>query len=107
MAGEKSELTTDLGLYSSCSFFKTILPDERHSYRSDIFCANVFVQGQEFTTYEQTIPGSTVKFTMVPIPAGSFTMGSPANEAKRQPDEGPQKKSADRCVLDGRTRSDL
>jgi formylglycine-generating enzyme required for sulfatase activity len=45
-----------------------------------------------FTPYETTIPGSTVKFSMVPIPAGSFTMGSPASEAQRKSDEGPQKK---------------
>lgn len=29
---------------------------------------------------------------MVPIPSGSFTMGSPAAEKNRQPDEGPQRK---------------
>jgi formylglycine-generating enzyme required for sulfatase activity len=44
-----------------------------------------------FTQYEETIPGSTVKFSMVPIPAGNFTMGSPNAEANRKPDEGPQK----------------
>jgi formylglycine-generating enzyme required for sulfatase activity len=48
-------------------------------------------EGTAFTPYEQTIPGSTVKFSMVPVPAGSFTMGSPASEASRKPDEGPQK----------------
>jgi len=42
--------------------------------------------------YEQTIPGTAVKFRMVPIPAGSFSMGSPASEKGRQDDEGPQKK---------------
>jgi len=49
-------------------------------------------QDTAFKQYEQTIPGSSVKFTMVPIPAGSFTMGSPESEASRRPDEGPQKK---------------
>jgi formylglycine-generating enzyme required for sulfatase activity len=44
-----------------------------------------------FTNYEETIPGSTVKFSMVPIQAGSFSMGSPASEANRKPDEGPQR----------------
>jgi len=31
-------------------------------------------------------------FEMVPIPAGEFLMGSPATEAKRKADEGPQVK---------------
>lgn len=47
---------------------------------------------QEFKAYEQTVPSSTVKFKMVPIPAGTFTMGSPATEKFREEDEGPQKK---------------
>lgn len=51
----------------------------------------VFCFGQSFKTYEQTIPGTDVKFRMVAVPAGSFTMGSPAGEKGRDPDEGPQK----------------
>lgn len=42
-----------------------------------------------FATYNQTINGSTVTFKMVAIPAGSFTMGSAANQPGRQQDEGP------------------
>ncbi|HMH20386.1 MAG TPA: SUMF1/EgtB/PvdO family nonheme iron enzyme [Puia sp.] len=38
---------------------------------------------------EQKIPGSSVSFTMVPIPGGTFLMGSPAAEKGRRPDEGP------------------
>lgn len=45
-----------------------------------------------FESYEQTIPGSSQRFKMVPIPAGSFTMGSPTAERGRNTDEGPQKK---------------
>jgi len=44
-----------------------------------------------FKPYEQSIPGSNLKFKMVPVKAGSFTMGSPANETGRDADEGPQK----------------
>jgi formylglycine-generating enzyme required for sulfatase activity len=39
--------------------------------------------------YTETIPGSEVKFDMIPIPGGSFQMGSPETEAGRLPDEGP------------------
>ena len=39
--------------------------------------------------YTNTIPGTRVEFALVPIPGGEFTMGSPQNEAGRQPDEGP------------------
>jgi formylglycine-generating enzyme required for sulfatase activity len=46
----------------------------------------------DFTAYQQTIPGSSLKFTMQPIPAGSFVLGSPATEKERNSDEGPQKK---------------
>jgi formylglycine-generating enzyme required for sulfatase activity len=42
--------------------------------------------------YTETIPGTIVKFAMVPIPAGVVTLGSPAGEPGRRADEGPQKK---------------
>jgi formylglycine-generating enzyme required for sulfatase activity len=41
-------------------------------------------------TYTETIPGSKVSFEMVAVPGGTFTMGSPASEAGREADEGPQ-----------------
>jgi formylglycine-generating enzyme required for sulfatase activity len=40
--------------------------------------------------YTAKIPGSDVTFEMVPIPGGKFRMGSPAGEADRGDDEGPQ-----------------
>jgi formylglycine-generating enzyme required for sulfatase activity len=40
--------------------------------------------------YTETIPGTELQFDMVPIPGGTFTMGSPAGEPKRGDDEGPQ-----------------
>jgi formylglycine-generating enzyme required for sulfatase activity len=42
--------------------------------------------------YETAIPGTVVKFTMLPIPAGVVTLGSPASEKDRRADEGPQRK---------------
>lgn len=44
----------------------------------------------EPSSVTHTIPGSTINFEMVRIPAGSFMMGSPVGEANRSEDEGPQ-----------------
>lgn len=59
-----------------------------------LFRAALFAQNGTgaFDPYTQTIPGASVQFSMVPIPAGSFTMGSPANEAGHTTAEGPQRK---------------
>jgi formylglycine-generating enzyme required for sulfatase activity len=40
--------------------------------------------------YAETMPGTKIKFEMVPIPGGTFLMGSPADEKGRAADEGPQ-----------------
>jgi formylglycine-generating enzyme required for sulfatase activity len=40
--------------------------------------------------YVETIPGTEIKFEMVPIKGGTFEMGSPPGEDKRGEDEGPQ-----------------
>ncbi len=42
--------------------------------------------------YTDTIPGTKITFDMVPIPGGTFMMGSPDSEAGHKPDEGPQHK---------------
>ncbi|MBL7856631.1 MAG: SUMF1/EgtB/PvdO family nonheme iron enzyme [Cyclobacteriaceae bacterium] len=47
---------------------------------------------QPLKTYEQSIPGTAIKFNMVAIPGGTFTIGSPAAEKNRNTDEGPQRK---------------
>jgi formylglycine-generating enzyme required for sulfatase activity len=60
-----------------------------------VFFLSVFsfeVNMQDFKPYEQTLPGSAVKFKLIPIPAGTFTLGSAANEAGHEEDESPQKK---------------
>ncbi len=41
--------------------------------------------------YTETIPGTAVTFDMVPIPGGTFRMGSPPAERGRKRDEGPQR----------------
>lgn len=40
--------------------------------------------------YTETIPGTKVQFEMVPIPGGTYLMGSPDGEPGRSKDEGPQ-----------------
>jgi len=46
----------------------------------------------EMKPYTNTISGTQITYAMLPIPSGEYTMGSPANEPGRQPDEGPQHK---------------
>jgi len=43
----------------------------------------------EMQPYTQEIPGTDVEFEMVPIPGGTFEMGSPDDEPDRGDDEGP------------------
>lgn len=42
--------------------------------------------------YTESISGSDVHFNMLPVRSGSFLLGSTESEAKRKPDEGPQRK---------------
>jgi len=48
------------------------------------------VEQAELSAYAETIPGTGVKFEMVPVPGGTFLMGSPPSEPGRASDEGPQ-----------------
>jgi len=41
--------------------------------------------------FTEKLAGGKVTFDMLPIPAGTFTMGSPTTESKRKLDEGPQR----------------
>ncbi len=65
------------------------------TFSSSLFSARLFSQTKsgrqpEVKSYTETIPGTDVNFEMVPIPGGTFMMGSPASEGKRSADEGPQ-----------------
>ncbi len=45
----------------------------------------------DMKAYTETLPGTEIKFEMVPIPGGTFTIGSPEDEEDRVEDEGPQR----------------
>jgi formylglycine-generating enzyme required for sulfatase activity len=49
----------------------------------------VKVAGGWMVPYDELIPGSDVTFRMIPVPGGTFRMGSPENEQGRTADEGP------------------
>lgn len=50
----------------------------------------VEIDGVFMVPYEAQLPGTEVRFTMIPIPGGKFVMGSPDGEAGHQADEAPQ-----------------
>jgi formylglycine-generating enzyme required for sulfatase activity len=47
------------------------------------------VPGGWMVAYDETIPGTDVTFRMLPVPGGTFRMGSPDDEGDRETDEGP------------------
>ena len=46
---------------------------------------------ESFERFTETIPGTNVRFDMLPIPGGRFMMGSPPDEPGRRDNEGPQR----------------
>jgi formylglycine-generating enzyme required for sulfatase activity len=55
---------------------------------AEIYDSPATVEG--FVDYTECIPGTSVSFDMVAVPGGTFLMGSPASEAYRSLEEGPQ-----------------
>jgi formylglycine-generating enzyme required for sulfatase activity len=53
--------------------------------------------------FTEKLPDGKVTFDMLPIPAGTFTMGSPATEPNRKLDEGPQRSVRINAFWMGRT----
>ncbi len=47
---------------------------------------------QDFSPYEQTVPGSSYNIKMVPVKAGSFPMGASPTDKSKKPDESPARK---------------
>ena len=50
----------------------------------------VEIEGGYMVPYTTQIPGTDVTFEMIPIPGGTYMMGSPEDEKGRNADEGPQ-----------------
>ncbi|MCH7408473.1 formylglycine-generating enzyme family protein [Belliella sp. DSM 111904] len=50
------------------------------------------LQIEPFEPYDQKIPNTDLSFSMVPIPAGAFIMGTPSEQKGHQVDEAPQRK---------------
>ena len=46
---------------------------------------------EDMKPYVETLPSTEITFEMVPIPGGTFTIGSPEDEEDRDDDEGPQR----------------
>ena len=53
------------------------------------FGSDLKFQQVKFTNYTQPVPGSDVSIEMVPVPGGTYMMGSPEEEKGRKEDEGP------------------
>lgn len=51
--------------------------------------SSVVCFGQPGKSYDQTLPGGSVKFKMVPIPGGSYTIGAPPSDKQAEADEKP------------------
>jgi len=51
---------------------------------------SVKVEEGYLVPYTETIPGTDITFEMIPVPGGTYRMGSPESEEGRKDDEGPQ-----------------
>jgi formylglycine-generating enzyme len=47
------------------------------------------IPGENFESYVETIPGTSIQFEMIAVPGGEFEMGSRPEEPYRRPNEGP------------------
>jgi formylglycine-generating enzyme required for sulfatase activity len=73
--------------------FKNISIVKNFSRISFLFILTCKINAQTaFKPYDQTLEGTTISLKMMPIPAGSFTMGSLDKEKGHETDESPVKK---------------
>jgi formylglycine-generating enzyme required for sulfatase activity len=59
-------------------------------FEENTWAADQAAKNSDHKAYTESIGDSDVKFDMVPIPGGTFDMGSPMTETGRGKDEGPQ-----------------
>lgn len=52
-----------------------------------MFLLPILLSAQELKSYEQSVPGSSIKFKMAAVAGGKFKMGSPSAEKNREADE--------------------
>jgi formylglycine-generating enzyme required for sulfatase activity len=85
-----------LNIFLISEFIKSSIVKLMRFVPAALLCMqNCFAQTSspsDFQPYEQTIAGSTVKYSMAPVPAGSFKMGSADGAPGHKPDEGPAKR---------------
>ena len=72
-------------------------PNYKHESLKDVFkpSGKIYESATEVTAFEnfmETIPGTAASISMIAVPGGEFTMGSPSDEPFRKENEGPQRK---------------
>jgi formylglycine-generating enzyme required for sulfatase activity len=72
-------------------------PNYKHESLKDVFKPNgkIYESAAEITSFEnfmETIPGTAASISMIAVPGGEFTIGSPSDEPFRKENEGPQRK---------------
>ena len=72
-------------------------PNYKHESLKDVFkpSGKIYESATEVTAFEnfiETIPGTSASISMIAVPGGEFTMGSPSDEPFRKENEGPQRK---------------
>ena len=72
-------------------------PDYKHGSLKETFrpSGEIYESAAEVTAFEnfiETVPGTAASISMIAVPGGEFTMGSPEDEPFRNTDEGPQRR---------------
>ena len=72
-------------------------PNYKHETLKEVFRPNgkIYESAAEITSFEnfmETIPGTAASISMIAVPGGEFTMGSPSDEPFRKENEGPQRR---------------
>ena len=72
-------------------------PNYKHESLKDVFkpSGKIYESATEVTAFEnfmETIPGTAASISMIAVPGGEFTMGSPSDEPFRKENEGPQRR---------------